>query len=201
MACRRGCLGSAALDHALAVGGGETGPRLARALGGFWLARGLFEEGQGWLERALATDSAEPGLRADLHRLLGALLFAAGDLGRAQATLARGLQIAAADPGLSSVQARIRVLRADIQAMQDGNFARAIEVCEGAAALLESEGDLEGVAEVWLSAGRLRSGVATPGLPNKPCSAPPPPGEAATTGGAGVQNLAGGCPLGPAHPV
>ena len=40
--------------------------------------------------------------------------------------------------------------------MQDGNFARAIEVCEGAAALLESEGDLEGVAEVWLSAGRLR---------------------------------------------
>jgi tetratricopeptide (TPR) repeat protein len=54
------------------------------------------------------------------------------------------------------VQARIRVLRADIQATQDGNFGRALEVCEGAAALLEAEGDLEGAAEVWLSAGRLR---------------------------------------------
>jgi predicted ATPase len=41
----------AALDHALAAGDGETGPRLARALGGFWLARGLFQEGRGWLER------------------------------------------------------------------------------------------------------------------------------------------------------
>ncbi len=81
----------AALDHALAVGGGETGPRLARALGGFWLARGLFEEGQGWLERALAADPADPGLRADLHRLLGAVLYAAGDLERAQASFGAGL--------------------------------------------------------------------------------------------------------------
>ena len=39
---------------------------------------------------------------------------------------------------------------------QDGNFARAIEACEEAAALLESEGDLEGLAEAWLSAGKLR---------------------------------------------
>jgi non-specific serine/threonine protein kinase len=34
---------------------GETGPRLARALGGFWLARGLLQEAQDWLERTLAT--------------------------------------------------------------------------------------------------------------------------------------------------
>jgi tetratricopeptide (TPR) repeat protein len=145
----------AALDHTLSVGS-LAGPRLARALGGFWLARGLFEEGQGWLERALATDPADPGLRADLHRLLGAVLYAVGDLERAQATLTQGLQIAAADPRLSSVQARIRVMRADIQVTQDGNFVRAMEVCEAAAAVLESEGDLEGLAEALVSVGRLR---------------------------------------------
>ena len=85
----------AALDFTLS-GGSQAGPRLARALGGFWLARGLFQEAQGWLERALAADPADPRLLADLHRLLGAVLYAAGDLERAQATLAQGLQAAAA---------------------------------------------------------------------------------------------------------
>jgi predicted ATPase len=72
----------AALDYALAAGD-RAGPRLARALGGFWLARGLFEEGQGWLERALATDPADQRLRADLLRALGAVLYLAGDIERA----------------------------------------------------------------------------------------------------------------------
>jgi predicted ATPase len=53
----------AALGHTLS-GGGETGPRLARALGGFWLARDLFQEGQAWLERALAVGPADERLRA-----------------------------------------------------------------------------------------------------------------------------------------
>jgi predicted ATPase/DNA-binding SARP family transcriptional activator len=144
----------AALDCTLA-GGDVIGPRLARALGGFWLARGLFHEAQGWLERALAADPADERLRADLHRLLGAALYAAGDLERARATLAQGLQVAAA-AGLPAVQARIRVLRAEIQAQQSGIYAEAIDVCQESAAVLESEGDLEGAAEAWLSAGKLR---------------------------------------------
>src|SRR5262249_29184793 len=139
----------AALDHALAVGD-QAGPRLARALGGFWLARGLFQEGRGWLERALTACQADPRLRADLLRLLGAVLYAAGDLERAQATLAQGLQVAAADPGLSSVQARIRVLQAEIYATQSGEYAGASEECQTAIRLLESEGDLEGMADAWL---------------------------------------------------
>ena len=143
----------AALDFTLA-GGSQTGPRLARALGGFWLARGLFQEARGWLERALAVGPADKRLRADLHRLLGAVLYAAGDLERAQATLAQGSQIAAA-AGLPSVQARIRVLRAEIQAVQSGIYAEARQACEEAAALLESEDDLDGAAEAWLSAGKL----------------------------------------------
>jgi tetratricopeptide (TPR) repeat protein len=150
----------AALDHALAAGD-EAGSRLARALGGFWLARGLFQEGQGWIERTLATDPADPGLRADLHRLLGAVLYAAGDLERTRDILAQGSQVAEA-AGLSPAQARIRVLRAEIQATQDGNLARAIETCEQSAAVLESAGDLEGLAEAWLSAGRLRFWAGAP---------------------------------------
>jgi len=145
----------AALDHALAAGS-ETGPRLSRALGGFWLARGLFQEGRGWLERALAAGPADPRLRADLLRLFGAVLYAAGDLERAQATLAQGLQVAAADPGLSSVQARIRVLLAEIQLVEDASNAEALEECKAAAALLDSGNDLEGMAQVWLTVGKAR---------------------------------------------
>ena len=54
--------------------GRPAGPQLARALGDFWLGRGLLEEGRGWLERALAQRPADQRLRADLLRLLGALL-------------------------------------------------------------------------------------------------------------------------------
>ena len=145
----------AALDHTLTGSGGDTGPRLARALGGFWLARGFFQEGQGWLERALAVCPADEPLRAGLLRQLGALLYAAGDMQRAEDTLAEGLQAAAA-VGLPSVQARIRVLLAELHAVEDGRYAEALEACEAAVPLLESEGDLEGLAEVWLTAGRVR---------------------------------------------
>ena len=61
----------AALDWSLEHGS-QTGPRLARVLGGFWLGRGLVQEGRDWLDRALARRPADPRLRADLLRLLGA---------------------------------------------------------------------------------------------------------------------------------
>ena len=137
--------------------GSPAGPRLAGALGGFWLARGLFQEARGWLERALAAGPADPRLRADLHRLLGAVLYAAGDLDRAQAALAQGVQVAA-EAGLSSAQARIRVLQADIQVSQGGALADAFQACDAAAAVLESYGDLEGAAEAWVVVGKLRFG-------------------------------------------
>jgi hypothetical protein len=85
----------AALDFTLGCGS-PAGPRLAHALGRFWLARGLFNEARAWLERALAASPADPRLHADLHRLLGTVLSAAGDLERAQAILVQGSNIAAA---------------------------------------------------------------------------------------------------------
>jgi predicted ATPase/DNA-binding SARP family transcriptional activator len=144
----------AALEWSLAQGN-QAGPRLARALGSFWLGRGLLEEAQDWLERALAAHPAEPGLRADLLRVLGAVLFEAGDLGRADAVLSEGSEAAAA-AGAPSVQARIRVLRADIANYQGTGHAKALAECEAAGVLLESENDLDGLADALTAAGRLR---------------------------------------------
>ena len=137
----------------------ETGPRLARALGGFWLARGFFQEGHDWLERALATGPADPRLRADLLRLLGMILVHA-DPERAEVTLSEGCQIAAA-AGLHAVQARIRVLLSEIRAMLGGTGPEALRECEAAAAVLESEGDLEGLAEAWAVIGFGTASSAT----------------------------------------
>ena len=131
----------------------ETGPRLARALGGFWLARGLLEEGQDWLERALATGPPNPRLRAELLRLLGAVLGHT-DPERAEATFSEGYRIAAA-AGLHTVQARIQVQLPELRTL-DRTAPEALRECEAAAAVLESEGDLEGLAEAWVAIGTRR---------------------------------------------
>ena len=145
----------AALSWSLS-GGSEIGPRLARALGGFWRARGFLQEGRGWLERALALAPAKGQARADLLRLLGAVLYQAGDLPHAEASLSEGSRAAAA-AGAWTVQARIRVMLADIHAqLGRSGIAEAARESEAAAAVLETDGDLEGLAEAWLSIGQQR---------------------------------------------
>ncbi len=144
----------AALDWSLTQGS-EIGPRLARALGDFWLARGFLQEARGWLERALAAGSADRRLRTGLLRLLGAVLYQAGDLERAVAILSEGSRLADRG-GEAAVQARIGVLLAEIRSTQGGVSKDALTECEAAAALLESEDDLEGLAGAWLSIGILR---------------------------------------------
>ena len=130
------------------------GPRLAQALGDFWLDRGLLAEGHEWLERALAQHPARPAARADLLRLLGAVLFEAGEPHRAQAVLSDAFQVAAGAP---AVQARIRALLADVRFRQGAGIAEMLAECEAAAAVLEAEGDLYGLAEALTYAGRLRA--------------------------------------------
>jgi tetratricopeptide (TPR) repeat protein len=144
----------AALEWSLSAGD-QAGPRLALALEGFWLARGLLAEGRNWLERALAQPLHDQPARAGLLRLLGTVLYDAGDLTRAEAALREGLEVAAA-AGSPALQARIRVLIADIHNLQGGGAAEALEDCESAIGVLESEGDLSGLAEAWLVVGRLR---------------------------------------------
>jgi predicted ATPase/DNA-binding SARP family transcriptional activator len=143
----------AALSWSLS-GGGETGPRLACALGSFWVARGFFQEARGWLERALAC-SQDRHLRVGLLWLLGAVLSETGDLERAEAILSEGSDVAAAQ-GRQALHARIRVLLAEIRLRRGGLTQDALTECEAAAATLESDGDLAGLAEALLSVGTQR---------------------------------------------
>ncbi len=144
----------AALDWSLSQDG-DTGPRLARALGGFWLARGLPVEGQAWLERALATGPADRWLRAELLRLLGTVLYYFGDLERADTILSEGSRVAEA-AGLRAVKARIRVLVPFVHTMLGRVDAGALADCRAAAAILEADGDLAGLAEAWVTIGVWR---------------------------------------------
>jgi tetratricopeptide (TPR) repeat protein len=93
--------------------------------------------------------------RAGLLRRLGTMQFEAGELERAEATLAKGAE-AAASAGLAAMEARIRILLAEIRNQRGGPMAAALAACDTAIAVLDSEGDLEGLAEAWLLAGRLR---------------------------------------------
>ncbi|HYK31405.1 MAG TPA: hypothetical protein VEV63_05555, partial [Streptosporangiaceae bacterium] len=144
----------AALEWSLAAGG-EAGPQLAHAVGGFWLARGLLAEGREWLERALAQPLADQILRAGLLRLLGATLFESGDLDRAEAVLEEGSG-AAATARASALQARIGVLLADLRNMQGRSNADTLADCRAAIAILQAEADQEGLTEAWMLAGRAQ---------------------------------------------
>jgi predicted ATPase len=144
----------AALEWSLSVGD-DAGPQLARTLGDFWLGRGLLQEGQDWLERVLLLPLPDQRLRADLLRLLGATLCETGNVDRADAVLTEGSQLAVA-AGARAVQARIRVVRADVEDLRGRGHEENLAACEEAAAALESEGDLEGLAEALATVGKLR---------------------------------------------
>jgi hypothetical protein len=110
----------------------------------------------GYYQAALALwpDDAS-GPRADLLRLLGTVLYETGDLTGAEAVLAEGAEAAAAG-GMRAVQARIGILLAEIHSSRGRSIAETLAECEAATAILDSEGDLEGLAEAWLLAGKLR---------------------------------------------
>jgi predicted ATPase/class 3 adenylate cyclase len=147
----------AALEWSLSAGS-PAAPRLAMALGPFWLARGLLQEGRDLLERALAQGPSDGRQRACLLRLLGTLLFEAGDLDRAESVLSEG-SAAAASVGASAEQARISIQLTDLHKIHQvpgGGDAGAQEECAAAIAVLDAEGDLAGLAEAWLLAGKLR---------------------------------------------
>ena len=147
----------AALDWSLSAGS-PTGPRLARELGSFWLARGLLQEGQDWLKHALGQHPANGPLRAGLLRLLYSVLIESGDLIQAETVLSEGLEVAAA-AGVPAEQARIRVALVEIYTVRNLSIEESIgtlEECQAAIAVLDAEGDLDGLAEAWLVIGRLR---------------------------------------------
>jgi tetratricopeptide (TPR) repeat protein len=78
-----------------------------------------------------------------------------GDLERAEAVLSEGLRIASA-ADMPAAEARIRVALAEAHNAQSKGVGEALEECVTAAAVLESAGDLDGLAEAWLTIGILR---------------------------------------------
>ena len=70
----------------LALEAPELLPRFALSLWRFWLVRGLYDEGQTAIERALHLDPA-PAERAELVYQLGAIVISRGDTARAQHAL------------------------------------------------------------------------------------------------------------------
>ena len=72
--------------------------------------------------------------------------------------MSQGSQIATA-PGLHALQARIQALQSDIHGMLGGSGLEALGECKAAAAVLDAEGDLEGLAEAWVVIGVHRSSL------------------------------------------
>ena len=154
----------AALDLARAASRdtAELAPRARAALqaaGDRALALSAFAAATGYYRAALALwppDAHQQ--RASLLRLLGTALNEAGELSQAEAVLAEGSEAAAA-ARLPAVQARIRVRLAEIHDHQAAPAEQTLAECEAAAAILEAEDDLEGLAEAWLLAGSTRFGL------------------------------------------
>jgi class 3 adenylate cyclase/tetratricopeptide (TPR) repeat protein len=93
--------------------------------------------------------------RAGLLRLLGIALHEAGELDQAEAVLAEGSEVATA-AGADALAARIRILLTEIHVSQGGPGDQALAECQAAAAVLEAEHDLEGLAEAWKLTGMIR---------------------------------------------
>jgi class 3 adenylate cyclase/tetratricopeptide (TPR) repeat protein len=151
-----------AVDLGRAAGQDTAGlaPRARAALrraGDRALALSAFPAAAGYYRSALGLwpDDARDQ-RAGLLLLLGTTAYETGDLDQAQAVLAEGSEMAAA-AGLPALQARIGILRAYIGATEGGvTYAEALAEFQAATAVLESEGDLAGLAEGWRATGRLR---------------------------------------------
>jgi predicted ATPase/DNA-binding SARP family transcriptional activator/predicted negative regulator of RcsB-dependent stress response len=144
-----------ALDWSLAAGE-EIGPRLAVAFSRLCYAREHDEEGQRWLERALEAHPQRDGLRAELLGLLGTFLYEKADLERAEELLSEGLTLARAQRN-RALEARLAVRWADLHLhLPDSRWGELLRECEQAAVVLESEGDLSGLADAWVAVGKAR---------------------------------------------
>jgi predicted ATPase len=114
----------AALGRLAETGQAEAFLRMAGALDYFWQVRGHVQEGQGWLERALALAAeASAGAQAAGRYGLAGMLRAQGAAGAALAECAAALTLAqaASEPRLAALAAQ----RGSLLARQLGRFADA----------------------------------------------------------------------------
>ena len=141
----------AALAWLEETGDGETGLRLAGALGGLWLYRSHRVEGRAWLERALARGGEAPTTgRAVALQVLGVLdVYLGGE--RAVALLANSLALWRDLGDARGVAGALLLL--GFAELNQGDRERAVRLLEEAAARFEALGDRNGVAMARLELG------------------------------------------------
>ncbi len=126
----------AALSWAEETGAVEISLRLAQAMSGYWVVRGQYREGRGWLERSLSAGDRAPS-KARTRALLAAgwLARAQDERDAAEIFQEEALTIALAT---DDVEGQGRALQALGQVdLQRGDFERAVERTEGALTIFQ----------------------------------------------------------------
>ncbi|MBV9279724.1 MAG: tetratricopeptide repeat protein [Chloroflexi bacterium] len=135
-----------ALGWCLREGGDAAlGLRLAGALWRFWYTRGYLGEGQGWLERALASDQGMPAPRATALNGAAALAISKGEYGRAAPLYEEALALWRALGDTRGVAESLGNLGNVM--VHEGKYGQAAALHEEALALFRSLGHEEGVAQ------------------------------------------------------
>ena len=139
-------------------------PRFALSLWRFWLVRGLYDEGQTAIERALHLDPA-PAERAELVYQLGAIVISRGDTARASTLFQESLD-RFRELGVQRGEARSLSALGHVAA-DAGEWSVAIDRYAAASTLVREIDDRFGLAGVLgdLATVHLRSGSPEQALP------------------------------------
>ncbi len=136
----------AALSWALGGRNPRLGLRLASALRWFWEGDGHYDEGRGWLEKALAKDTRESAAtRAKALDGVGWLAFGQGDTDRAEEAAEEGLGLNPAARTEPDVASSLRNMLGNL-ARTRGDYERAIELFEKSLRLDREAGDTRALA-------------------------------------------------------
>lgn len=129
--------------------------RIAVALGRFWLVRGHFSEGRGWLSELLAADESKPAdsVRATALNVLGSLAWQQGDYKTSQSHYEMGLAVWRELCEPSGVAQSLKLL-GDVEA-QRGDFAAAQRLYVEGLTIFQDLGDDRGVAGSLTNLGTL----------------------------------------------
>ena len=135
----------AALEWSLVTGDGEKLLRLAAALWRFWNVRGIWREGQEWLERALDLERKDaPQVRAQAAFGAGVLAWYRHDYDNATALLEESRRLAEGAGDLRLAADALRQLALAASSLQDHDRAR--KLAESSLEMFERLGDKWGIA-------------------------------------------------------
>ena len=142
----------AAIEYALAIPGNDgAAVGIVTSLFQYWAVSGLLREGEYWLDRVLEHCPHRSPSRARILVVRGLLLIQLGDVSAARPDAESALAIADAR-GDTAVAARGQVLMHEVLTWEDDQ-AEAEAVAGKAFPVLEAEGDLLGLALLYIHAG------------------------------------------------